>query len=74
METKAFLFDPIPTLRLTKVTPFLGMSEYEDVLSRIQRSIPSFTANYRCQNCVNNGGLPTEDELAAIKEERNRIR
>jgi hypothetical protein len=50
------------------------MKEYEEIICRIQSSIPNFTANYRCQACVETGGLPTEEELQAKKKERTKVR
>ena len=46
------------------------MKDFEDVISRIQSSIPNFTANYRCEDCLSRGGLPTEEEIEAKKKER----
>ena len=50
------------------------MYEYECVISQTQCATPNFTANYRCRKCLLAGGLPTEEELEAKKEERNKNR
>ena len=46
------------------------MKDFEDVIGRIQSSIPNFTANYRCEDCLGRGGLPTEEEIETKKKER----
>jgi hypothetical protein len=46
------------------------MKDFEEVIGRIQTSIPNFTANYRCFDCLNKGGLPTEEDIQTKKKER----
>ena len=56
---------------MTKFSLLLAaMKEFEDVISRIQTSIPNFTANYRCDVCLSSGGLPTEEEIETKRKER----
>jgi DNA-directed RNA polymerase alpha subunit len=50
------------------------MKEFEEVIARIQTSIPNFTANYRCHECLNKEGIPTEEEIQMKKKERMRKR